>query len=667
VVTAATRLAAMVLLLGSLLPWAGLIPGGERDPGYAARLADWALGFALCATVGALAWFISRRRSGRPVVSSVEHPATGRSEWRFVVALCGAALVLYALIARMVFSGAPLLIDELVQVLQARDLAAGHLTHPLPTPPEAFLILNEVAAGDRAFGQYPVGGPAMLVPGVLVTMPWLVGPVLGALCVLLFWVLLGHSDPLGSRGWRRGATALFAVAPFGAFMFGSHMNHVSVLLWLLVAIVALAEATRDGARPGWGAAVGAALGLAAAIRPLDAVAFALPAGVWLAWRARRGGLALLTLVVAGLGVAVPLALLGWANIRTTGDAVRFGYDALWGPGHGLGFHAAPWGAIHTPMRGLELVSLYLTRLNTYLFETPYPALLVPATGLWLTRAIRPLDRYLLLCAALVILGYWAYWHDGFHLGPRFLFPLLPVLVLWSARAVPLLRDRLGAGTARWRGARAFLAAGIVYALVTVTVVRTPTYRNWAPSMRLDPAHEASAAGVRDALVLVQESWGAQLLVRLWGLGVSHPEAEHLYLRVDACALELTIGEVERSGLRGEDAAARIRPLVRDSLRLVPRPGAADASERLLPGFAYPPLCRERIREEDAGFLLYAPWRLADDSNVYARWLPGREAQMAASFPGRPVYRVRTDGTSVGAPLVWERLAVATDTDVVSAR
>lgn len=666
-VTAATRIAALVLLLGSLLPWAGLLPGGEQDPGYGARLADWALGFGLCATVGALAWFISRRRVGPPVVSSVEPLGPGRSEWRFALALAGAALVLYLLIARAVFAGAPLLIDELVQVLQARDLAAGQLTHPLPTPPEAFVILNEVEAGDRAFGQYPVGGPAMLVPGVLIGAPWTVGPVIGALCVLLFWLLLGHTDPFGSRSWRRGATVLFAVAPFGAFMFSSYMNHASVLLWLLVAVIALAKATRDDAHPAWGAAVGVALGMAAAIRPLDAVAFALPAGAWLAWRARRGGRTLGTLVLAGVGVAVPLALLGWANVLTTGSALRFGYDALWGPGHGLGFHAAPWGSVHTPMRGFELVSLYLTRLNTYLFETPYPALLVPATGLWLTRTIRPLDRYLLLSASLVLVGYWAYWHDGFHLGPRFLFPLLPVLVLWSARAVPLLRDRVGAGTAGWRGVRAFLAAGIVYAVVTVAVVRTPTYRNWAPSMRLDPAREARAAGVQDALVLVQESWGSQLLVRLWGVGVSRPEAEHLYLRVDACALELTIGDVERAGLRGEDAAARIRPLVRDSSRLVPRPGAADASERLLPGFAYPPLCRARIREEDAGFLLYAPWRLADDGNVYARWLPGREAAMAASFPGRPVYRVRSDGTSVGAPLVWERLAAATDTVVVSAR
>ena len=33
--------------------------------------------------------------------------------------------------------------------------------------------------------------------------------------------------------------------------------------------------------------------------------------------------------------------------------------------------------VHTPQRGVELIGLYLTRLNTYLFELPFPALLEP--------------------------------------------------------------------------------------------------------------------------------------------------------------------------------------------------------------------------------------------------------------------------------------------------
>ena len=51
-----TRLVALFLLIGSLAPIAWLIPGGESDPAYFARLQDWLLGTALCGGIGALVW-----------------------------------------------------------------------------------------------------------------------------------------------------------------------------------------------------------------------------------------------------------------------------------------------------------------------------------------------------------------------------------------------------------------------------------------------------------------------------------------------------------------------------------------------------------------------------------------------------------------------------------
>src|SRR5690606_1327698 len=119
----ATRLIALSLLAASLLPVANLLPGGERDPEYVARLADWALGLALCGAVGVLVWFVTRRRGAAPVVSTVVPARSVSQDRRFLVAIAGSAFVLYAGIALGVFSGKPLLIDEVVQVLQAQDLA----------------------------------------------------------------------------------------------------------------------------------------------------------------------------------------------------------------------------------------------------------------------------------------------------------------------------------------------------------------------------------------------------------------------------------------------------------------------------------------------------------------------------------------------------------------
>ncbi len=652
-----TRAAALVLLLLSLLPVANLIPGGESDAEYAARLADWGLGLALCAGVGGLVWFLARKGRTAAVVSAVSPAREHAGEWRVALGISVAAFLLYGIIALLAFSGRPLLIDEIVQVLQAYDLSEGRLTHPVQLPREFYSILHVVDTGARAYGQYPFGGPALLVPGVLLGATWIIGPLIGAACVFLFWVLLGRTDPLASVAWRRATTGLFAFAPWGAFMFGSHMNHSAVLLWLLAAILCLAEATRSDRSPIWGLGTGLALGLAATVRPLDAAIFAIPAGLWLLSRVGRGRAAVATLLCSGVGIAFPIVLLLLANLRTTGHPLTFAYDVLWGESMALGFHASPWGPAHTPARGIELVSLYLTRLNVVLFETPFPALLLPAAGLWLAPPLRSLERYLLASSALLVVGYWAYWHDGNYLGPRFLFPLLPVLILWSARAVPAIRDRIGAGTAAWRGWRGFIAAGAVYALVTIVLVRAPSYRNGLTSMRIDPTEATRASGVRDAVVLVQESWGAQLVVRLWATEISRPDSETLYRGVDTCELELALAGVERTGVRGDAARALLWPLLADSALLIATDRSPDHTQRMRPGVVYPPLCDARAAEDRGGYLLFAPWRLARDSNHYARWIPGREGDIAASFPGRPVYRVRRAGTAVGAPLVWERLDV----------
>lgn len=658
----ATRLIAVAVLALSLLPIAALLPGGEQDPGYADRLTDWLMGLALCGGGGALVAYIARVRvPSRPILNPEAEVAADLrpgvavfAGWPFVVLIALAAFVLYAITAQFVFSGKPLLIDEIVQVMQARWYAAGQLWVSVPEPREFYSILHVIDTGDRVFGQFPAGGPAMLALGSLVGAEWLVGPAAGALSVALFAVLLPSLEPGASRAWVRGTTLLFTLAPFGVFMFASHMNHATVLLWLLVATVALARATASPASsPAWGLLTGLGLGIAATIRPMDAVAFALPAAAWLLWRARRGGTPVASLLLSGLGVALPISLLLLVNRETTGAPLLFGYDLLWGSGHAVGFHQPPWGPPHTPARGLELVSLYLTRLSTYLYESPVPAMLLVAGALWFSKKLSELDRYLLASGALIVVGYWAYWHDGFFLGPRFFFPLFPVLVVWTARLPLRLRALVGRDSVTWLGLKAGTVVALLLAIITLAFVRVPSYRNGLTSMRLDVEEASARAGVRDALVLVQESWGTRLVVRLWGRGVSRPDAEHLYQNVDACALELALVELERGGVTGDEAHRRLRPLLADSALIDRAARERDELEAIVPGRAYPQGCTS-LRELDlGGYSHLAPFLLARDGNVYARWIPGREAEISALHPGRPVYRLRRAGPEHDAGVLWE--------------
>ena len=652
------RVAASVLVVFGFLPVANWIRGGRQWPRYGDDVEGWLSGTVIAIGVGVLYQIVSRR-SERLWRSDALDPMVrfwARRSRLTTTLLVLSSLALYLLSARWVFSGRPLLVDEVAQLFQARIFASGGLAGALDVVPELFSALHLVERDGRVFSQFPPGGPAVLAVGVSFGAAWIAVPLCGALAVWCFSAFARRVEA-ERPGVSLLASMLFAFAPYMVFMSGSQMNHVPTLLGVCVALLALERATavdsRAMRRPLHALACGLGLGFAATIRPVDAVAFALPIGALLVWRALRDRSQLTSLVASGVGVALPVSLMLWFNVQTTGAPLLFGYEALWGKGHELGFHAAPWGVAHTPARGLELVSLYFLRLQTYLFETPIPSLVAAVVALLLVPSLRRLDGLLLAGSAMLVVLYFAYWHDGFYLGPRFYLCLLPALALWSARVFPEWRTRWGRGPAY----RAMLSAAVVSACIALTVtapLRAEEYRNGLKTMRWDVEAAARRAGVRDAIVFVRESWGAQLVVRMWARGISHAEAQVLYRYVDACALERGLDSLERTGGRGGVARAVMLPLLADSARVVRSPFSADSTERFLPGAPYGPRCVRRVEEDRAGFTVYLPFLVADGDNVvYARDLHARDSVLLARFPTRAIFLVRPASDSGGAlPRFW---------------
>jgi hypothetical protein len=395
------------------------------------------------------------------------------------------------------------------------------------------------------------------------------------------------------------ATLIFAFAPFVVFQSASHMNHVTSLTWLLIATAALVRATSSGTdRPWAGMVCGLALGISASIRPLDAAAWALPAAVWLGFRAVRAG-HWRAFIASGVGVAVPMAVMFHVNRQMTGHPFEFGYTVLWGPAHGLGFHESPWGENHTVARGLALTAAYLNSLNQSLFEWPAISLLPACAALLLALRRTALERYLLISGACVLAAYFAYWHSGFFLGPRFMFPLAPVAALLTAHLPDVVRT-LWPNTGAARAVVATYVAATIVMLFTALPQRVASYAGGFQSMRSDYDEIARNAGAAGAVILVRESWGSQVIQRLWALGVSRSFTEVLYRRVDTCGLDDMATQLERDGTRGAAAEARLRPLLADSARVVLSSLSPDGTERVLPGSAYPPSCLERIQGIEAG-------------------------------------------------------------------
>jgi len=465
--------------------------------------------------------------------------------------------------------------------------------------------------------------------------------------VAAFWSYLRVVEP--QREVAVGAAVLFAIAPFAVFMSGSHMNHVPTLMWLIVAMATMARAMSSPVPvSGFAFLSGFALGCAATIRPVDAIAFALPAGIWYLSNALGDRSRWRDVIASGLGVAIPVAAMLWVNGQTTGNPLLFGYQVLWGQSHNLGFHRAPWGMAHTPARGLELINLYFLRLQTYLFESSIPSLIPFLGALFLTRKVDRFDRYLLATATLVLGLYFAYWHDGFIFGPRFVFPLLPMLALWTARFPRLIRERFGAGFSyrmTWYG---FAVAAVLAAFVSIPARAGEYARSFMP-MRLDYVAPARLGRVDNALIFVRESWGTQLMARMWALGVPRSETELLYGRVDACALEQRIEILEHSAVRDTAAFRALAPLLADSARTVKSPFSVDVTERYLPGSTYAAVCVERIEDDRLGFTLLAPLLYANwGTNLYARDMHERNLALMRQYPDRPMYLLRPLTNDVGA-------------------
>lgn len=170
-------------------------------------------------------------------------------------------------------------------------------------------------------------------------------------------------------------------------------------------------------------------------------------------------------------------------------------------------------------------------------------------------------------------------------------------------------------------------------------------------MRLDYTGPARTQGVSNALILVRESWGTQLVARLWALGVPRTETEGLYRGVDTCILDHAVSRVEQAGLRDTTAMQALLPLLRDSSRVVKTDLSPDRTERMLPGIKYSALCARRLEEDRQGFTLLAPLHALDKgSNVYARDLHARDSLMISEYRDRPVYLLRPSSLQIGAPL-----------------
>lgn len=647
----ALRAAATVLALLGLLPLANLLTGGREVPWWRLGVLVWiGYGGFLLAILWAAAqrWGAAIDRLAARAAALLLAP----SRTAFVLGASVATTLLGIGVALYAYAGRGFTGDEQAMAWHAQMLLAGHLAIPAAAHPEFFNTVSVLEREGRWFSQYPIGGPALLALGMRMHAVWLVNPLLLGVAS---WQLHRFTHRAFGEQTARAATLLFALTPFVLVLGATQMNHTAAMTFTLVALAELAAWDRadERGRLRHAAGVGLAIGAIALVRPLDAVLVALPVGVFQLLCVRREPRRLASLAVQCLAGAVPIGVLLWANAATTGAPLLFAYDAAHGAAHGLGFHLDPTGAAHTPRRAFVYASGYLMRVDRFLFEWPLPALLVVCAVLAALRRGRRWDSLLLALLASFVAGYAAYWHNGFFDGPRFLFPVAPVLVLYAARA-PEAAARAAHDTRRRVGMlvvpACVLCAWVVPLPFSSVPGRVAGQRDQRTKLKTDVVAQAAAAGLTHALVLVREPWRGRLLARLRGLGERQFDAEQIVDATDACALQLALDEADASPA---PAAARLARVLEQARRAGPatiQPGPiAESRVARSPTGPDAPSCRAEAAADALGTMPYAMFlreqTVQRDGRlggrvVWARDLGARNTLLRAEFGRRSWFLYR---------------------------
>lgn len=433
----------------------------------------------------------------------------GVAERPFLATATAAALLLPLLLRVMVLDGADIADDESVYRFTAQLLLQGRLSapsHPLKLFFDHAFVVND----GRMYGQYFLGWPALLAPGMLVGAPGLVNPVLSALTVP---ALYGLTRGATSRPWAQLAVMAFLSSPLLQLLAATQLSHTAALAALTWTAWLGARAVARPGDPARAALLALSFSVAFFVRPLSAVGIGAPFLVaWgVAWLRRGGGAASL------VAFAAPAAVLGtlflWANAVQTGSPWQAPYAAWVAYARANGYRFSgldageTGGAADLAFRGVAMTlrgaGLGLVRLSPALLGWPTSFLLLPLA--WRVGG----TRLLWISAGLFVALHALVRDAGIDtLGPVHYAELaLPILVL-SAVGLRVLGVGLGRRLSWARpGAPALLAALVLTSAALYWPVRLKAVYQ-VGILSNAPGTVIRGAGLHDAVVFSTMPWSA---------------------------------------------------------------------------------------------------------------------------------------------------------------
>jgi hypothetical protein len=253
-----------------------------------------------------------------------------------------------------------------------------------------------------------------------------------------------------------------------------------------------------------------------------------------------------------------------------------------------------------------------------------------------------------------VAAYALYWFDGFFAGPRFMFTIVPPLVLFAARAPGLVARHVSGVTRR----AVFLVvplcvlwSWLIPSGVSGVQREAYVYHAARTKLKTDVSTEVHSAGLHHALVFIHESWRARLDARLRAFRLTPGESDRILGSSDACQVQEALDtQPDRPSEDTTGRWTRLWSVTRPTAPLRPVPGlSADQSILLSQGRPLTASCRREIAADSIGVAPFAPFLelegLDPDGSlggnlVFARDFGAHNEVLRARFPGRTWYRYR---------------------------
>lgn len=356
-------------------------------------------------------------------------------------------LISALLLSFLAFQNIPHVEDELAHMFQAQYFALGKLNLVAPAPEIAAALeyyLIPVYDGKWYSMMFP-GWPMVLSLGYVVGMPWLVGPLLAALSVLVAHTFTSRTS---DRGTANVVAVLIAISPWFIASSASYMQHTVTVATALGAWV-LVTISQERKSVVFALIGGCLMGYLFLTRPVEALILGTLTGLWLlpTLRARKGWL-----MVGGYGLGCILvgSFVFYYNYVLIGEPfmtpLNHYLEGLWGEGANRFGFGSDIGSV-PKWRSLDAFSghsfweaLVNIQHSGFMLSTDLFGWSIGSLGFLIFHMIwgkkSRFDIYMMIIAILVVGVYAFYWFvSGFYIGPRYWFGAFIPFVFLSVRGI----------------------------------------------------------------------------------------------------------------------------------------------------------------------------------------------------------------------------------------